>query len=65
MKRSFLSLMLGIACQASLMAAPREADWDKIGAAIKLVQPKTAAGLQRVIRPKAFAGQGWAGGGKA
>ncbi|MCF7675044.1 MAG: hypothetical protein K9M97_06855, partial [Akkermansiaceae bacterium] len=65
MKRSFLSLMLGIACQASLMAAPREADWDKIDAAIKLDHPKTPAELQRVITPKAFADQAWAEGAKA
>jgi hypothetical protein len=67
MKRLFrpLVLLLGIVCQASLIAAPREADWEKVDAAIKNDQPKTAAELLRAIAPQAFADQAWAEGAKA
>ena len=67
MKRLFrpLVLLLGIVCQASLIAAPRDADWEKVNAAIKNDQPKTAAELLRAIEPQAFADQAWAEGAKA
>ena len=67
MKRLFrpLVLLLGIVCQASFIAAPRDADWEKVNAAIKNDQPKTAAELLRAIAPQAFADQAWAEGAKA
>jgi hypothetical protein len=59
MKRLRLALvaLLVIVCHATAIAAPRDAEWEQVDAAIKLDQPKTAADLLRGIAPKAFADQ--------